>query len=294
MQSIVNTQQAEAWNGPEGVHWAQNADRYDAMAAGINDPLLAAAGIGERDRVLDVGCGTGGPTRLAARQASGGDVTGIDISAPMLDRARAAAAEEGLTNVSFVQGDAEVYPFPADHYDLAISRGGVMFFGDHVAAFNNIWQALRPGGRLVFAGPQPGGTSSDHTRAFAPLGPLMRGPSPAARGMGSLTDPARIQEILTVAGFADVSVTPVEVPVVWGRDAGDAVDFYFATGPVRHNLADVDAATVQRVRDEVRSALREYETPDGVNLAGGIWLVTATRRGAAGYRRVLPEAGHVS
>jgi SAM-dependent methyltransferase len=278
MQSIANTQQAEAWNGHEGVHWAENADRYDAMAAGINDPLFAAAGIGERDRVLDIGCGAGRPTRLAARRASRGEVTGIDISAPMLARARATAAEEGLTNVTFVQGDAQVHPFPAASYDLAISRGGLMFFGDHVAAFTNIRQALRPGGRLVFAGPQPGGSSSsDHARAFAALGPLMRGPSPAARGMGSLTDPARIEEILTAAGFADVSIAPVEVPVVWGRDADDAVAFYFATGPVRHNLAEVVPATVERVRDEVRSALREYETPEGVRLRGGIWLVTATR-----------------
>ncbi|MDT5025075.1 MAG: hypothetical protein QOE61_1501 [Micromonosporaceae bacterium] len=278
MQSIANTQHTEAWNGHEGVHWAENADSYDAMAAGINDPLFEAAGIDERDRVLDIGCGTGWPTREAARRASRGDVTGIDISAPMLARARAVAAEEGLTNVTFVQGDAQVHPFPAASYDLAISRGGVMFFGDHVAAFTNIRQALRPGGRLVFAGPQPGGSSSsDHAQAFAALGPLMRGPSPAGRGMGSLTDPARIQEILTAAEFADVSIAPVEVPVVWGRDADDAVDFYFATGPVRHNLAEVAPATVERVRDEVRSALRKYETPEGVRLRGGIWLVTATR-----------------
>jgi SAM-dependent methyltransferase len=277
MQSIANTQQAEAWNGHEGVHWAENADRYNAMADGINDPLFAAAGIGERDHILDIGCGTGRPTRLAARRASRGEATGIDISAPMLAKARAAAAEEGLTNVTFVQGDAQVHPFPAARYDLALSRGGVMFFVDHVAAFTNIRQALRPGGRLVFASPQPGGSFGDHARAFAALGPLMRGPSPAARGMGSLTDPARIQEILTAAGFADVSIAPVEVSVVWGRDADDAVEFYFATGPVRHNLAEVAPATVERVRDEVRSALREYETPDGVRLRGGIWLVTATR-----------------
>jgi SAM-dependent methyltransferase len=277
MQPIVNTQQAEAWNGDEGIHWARNAGRYDAMAAGLNDPLLAAAAIGEQDRVLDVGCGTGCLTRLAGRRAERGEVTGIDISAPMLARANASTLDEGLTNVTFVQGDAQVYPFPRARYDLAVSRGGVMFFGDHVAAFANIRQALRSGGRLVFAGPQPGGSFGDHARAFAALAPLMRGPSPAARGMGSMTDPARIAEILAAAGFADVSITPVEVPVVWGRNADEAVDFYFATGPVRHNLAGVAPATVQRARDDVRAALREYQTPEGVRLRGGIWLVTATR-----------------
>ncbi|HEV7932875.1 MAG TPA: class I SAM-dependent methyltransferase [Actinomadura sp.] len=277
MQSIVNTRQAEAWNGHEGAHWAENADRYDAMAGGINDPLLSAAAIGEHDRVLDVGCGTGLITRLAARLATRGEAAGIDLSAPMLERARAAAAAEGLTNVTFEQGDAQVHPFRAGGYDVAVSRGGVMFFGDHVAAFANIGRALRPGGRLVFAGPQPGRPDGDHARAFAALGPLMRGPSPAQRGMGSLTDPARIHEVVVGAGFEEVSVQPVEVPVVWGRDAADAMEFYFATGPVRFNLADVDPVALARVRDEVRSALRPYETADGVRLSGGVWVVTATR-----------------
>ncbi|GAB3973013.1 class I SAM-dependent methyltransferase [Plantactinospora veratri] len=278
MRAIVNIQQSEAWNGHEGRHWAEQAERYDTMAEGINAPLLAAAGIGDRDRVLDVGCGTGQLTRQAARQATSGTVLGVDISVPMLARARAAAAEEGLGNVTFTQGDAQVYPFPTSGYDVVISRGGVMFFDDHVAAFANLGRALRAGGRLVFAGPQPAGSTGDHARAFAALGPLMREPSPAARGMGSLTDPDRIREVLGAAGFVDVSVAPVPVPVVWGRDASDAVEFYFSTGPVRHNLAGVAPATVERVRDEVRSALREYETPAGVRLRGGIWLVTATTR----------------
>jgi SAM-dependent methyltransferase len=277
MKSIVNTQQAEAWNGHEGAHWAENADRYDAMAEGINAPLFAAASIGEHDRVLDVGCGTGRITRLAARRAARGEVIGIDLSAPMLERARAVAAEEGLANVTFEQGDAQVHPFPPGGHDVAVSRGGVMFFTDHVAAFANIGRALRPGGRLVFVGPRPGGPDGDHARAFAALGPLMRGPSPAQRGMASLTDAARIREVLAGAGFEDVSVEPAEVPVVWGRNADDAVEFYLATGPVRFNLADVDTATLDRVRDEVRSALRAHETPEGVRLRGAVWVVTATR-----------------
>jgi ubiquinone/menaquinone biosynthesis C-methylase UbiE len=172
MQTIANRDHAEAWNGPEGVHWAENADRYDAMAEGINEPLLAAARIGEGDRALDIGCGTGFLTRLAARRAGGGSVLGVDLSAPMLTRARAVAAEEGITNVRFEQGDAQVYPFPAAAFDLAVSRGGVMFFADHVAAFANIGRALRPGGRLVFA--VPGDSAPEHARAFAATRPGSR------------------------------------------------------------------------------------------------------------------------
>jgi SAM-dependent methyltransferase len=273
MQTIANTRQAQAWNGPEGEHWARHTDRYDAMAAGINEPLLAAAGIGASEHVLDVGCGTGAFTRLAARQAVHGHVLGIDISAPMLARARAAA--EFDPTVRFEQGDAQVHPFPSAAFDLAVSRGGVMFFDDPVAAFANIRQALRPGGRLAFAGPQPGGSAPEHARAFAALSPLMRGPSPASRGMGSLTDPARIEAVLAGAGFTGVSVAGADVPCVWGRDAEDAVEFYFGTGPVAANLADVEPATVARVRDEVRTALREFETPAGVSVLGAVWVVTA-------------------
>jgi SAM-dependent methyltransferase len=276
VQTIANSRQAEAWNGVEGVHWAENADRYDAMGQGINEPLLAAAGIGEEDDVLDIGCGTGYFTRLSARRARHGRVLGVDISAPMVARARAAAAEEGVANVSFEWGDAQVHPFPGVAFDLAVSRGGVMFFDDHVAAFANIGRALRPGGRLAFAGPQPGGSAPEHTRAFAALAPLMHGPSPAARGMGSLTDPARIEAVLARAGFTDVSIAGFEVPCVWGRDADDAVTFYFSTGPVAANLSGVEETTVERVRDEVRSALREFETPSGVSVRGAIWVVTAT------------------
>jgi ubiquinone/menaquinone biosynthesis C-methylase UbiE len=148
---IVNTAQADAGNGYEGEHWAANDDRYDIVNSGFNGPLLDAAGIGETSRVLDVGCGNGKLTRLAASRARHGQVTGLDLSGPMLARARARAAEEGIGNVTFEQGDAQVYPLPAGGFDVSVSRFGVMFFGDPVAAFANIGRGLRPGGRLAFA-----------------------------------------------------------------------------------------------------------------------------------------------
>lgn len=212
MQAIVNARQAEAWNGWEGVHWARNRARYNAIVGAFND------------HVLDVGCGTGHVTLLAARRASRGHVIGIDLSAPMLERARA-----------------------------ALSRGGVMFFDDPVAAFTNIRRGLRPGGRLAFLGPRGGGSDSDYARATATLKPLMRAPSPASRGMGSLVDPARIREVLDAAGF------------ILGQ------------GPVRTNLAGLDPGVVERTREQLEEGLEAYETPEGVRIPGAVWLVDATR-----------------
>lgn len=277
MQTIANTQQAEAWNGHEGVHWADNADSFDALNSGFNDALLEASALSGHHRVLDVGCGTGQIARLAAAHVPSGQVEGIDISAPMVERARAAAAEEGVTNAVFEQGDAQVHAFPAGRYDVAVSRGGVMFFSDHVAAFANIGRALRPGGRLAFITPQTPAPDGDSARVFAPVNTLMRQPSPAQRGMMSLSDPAQVREVLTAAGFDEVTVTPLAGPVDWGRNADEAVDFYFAMGPVRFNLAGLPEETVRTARDQVRASLLPYETPEGVRLRGAVWLVTATR-----------------
>ncbi|QFG24150.1 class I SAM-dependent methyltransferase [Actinomadura sp. WMMB 499] len=277
MHTIANTQQAEAWNGWEGAAWADGAARYDAMMGGFNEPLLAAAAIGADDRVLDVGCGTGQTALLAARRAA--RVLGADISAPMLARARADASARGVAGVRFVQADAEVHPFEEHAFDVAISRGGVMFFADPVAAFANIARALRPGGRLAFVAPRAGGPDSPYTRATAALAPLMRAPSPASRGMGSLVDPDRIRGVLGEAGLLEVRVRPVEAMMDYGRDAADAADFILGQGPVRFNLKDIDRDAAARVREDLRAGLRAYETPDGVRIRGSVWLVTAVRPG---------------
>ncbi|WP_284742508.1 class I SAM-dependent methyltransferase [Amycolatopsis sp. RTGN1] len=276
MPAIANARQAEAWNGWEGAHWAQNRARYNAIVGAFNDDLFRAAAIAPDDRVLDVGCGTGHVTLLAARRAERGNAVGVDLSAPMLERAHADAAAQGIANVRFEQGDAQVHPFPDAGFDVVLSRGGVMFFEDAVAAFANIRRGLRPGGRLVFIGPQGGGPDSDYARATRALKPLLRAPSPASRGMGSLTEPARIREVLDAAGFTGVEVEPVTALMDYGRDAADAAEFILGQGPVRSNLAGLDASVVEPARTRLRDGLEAYETPEGVRIPGAVWLVSAT------------------
>ncbi|NUU23922.1 MAG: methyltransferase domain-containing protein [Streptomycetaceae bacterium] len=275
MPYIVNTEQADAWNGYEGTHWADNADRYNAVNGGLNGPLLEAADIGRDDRVLDIGCGTGLLTRLAARRAARGRAFGLDLSAPMLARARAAAAEQGVANVAFEQGDAQVHPFPAAGFDVAVSRAGVMFFADPVAAFANIRGALRPGGRLAFTS----------LRGLADLGPVLApldaytAPDlgPSLDGSWSLSDPDMVHTVLTEAGFTGVLVEPLDVPQVWGRDAADAAAFLCAWGPVRRHLDRLPAPDAAQARTAIAAALRRHEHPGAVHLHGAAWRVTATR-----------------
>lgn len=276
---VVNSQQAAAWNGYEGRHWADHQDRYDGLNDGANTPLLQAAAISPSARVLDIGCGNGRVTRLAAGRAA--YALGVDLSAPMLERARASAAAESLGNVEFVQADAQVYDFGEAAFDVAISRFGIMFFADQVAGFGNIRRALRHGGRLAFVCPQPF-DRMDQSTVFTAIGEHVRlpdlsqstGPSPLA-----FADPDHTRRVLADAGFDDVAVEGVEAPQYWGKDAGDATGFLFGFGPLRHWLreADADSATEERARQAAAEAFGTYQDDSGVRLMGRYWLVTAVR-----------------
>ncbi|RKT87571.1 Methyltransferase domain-containing protein [Saccharopolyspora antimicrobica] len=270
---MTDNQQAEAWNGWEGELWASNPERYDGMLDDFNAPLFAAAGIGGDHRVLDIGCGPGSTTRLAAERAA--HAVGVDISAPMVTRARADAT--GIANIEFVLADAQVHPFPEAGFDVAISRGGVMFFADPVAGFANIRRALRPGGRLAFISPTTPDPDGDYARATAALAEFMTRPSPAATGMMSLAAPERIREVLDAAGFRDIAVEKVQATENLGANAADAADFICSLSPVQFNLRDVERSTVDRIRGEVAAGFRPHETPQGVQVRGTVWLTSAIR-----------------
>ncbi|MGP4029581.1 class I SAM-dependent methyltransferase [Actinomadura sp. 3N407] len=267
---IVNVAQYEAWNGYEGQHWAGHFDRYDAVNGGFNEFLLDGAAIGPRDRVLDIGCGNGQITRLAAGRARLGGATGVDLSGPMLARARSLAEEEGVRNVTFEQGDAQVHPFAEGGFDVAVSRVGIMFFADPVAAFANVRRALRAGGRLAFLSMTPLG-ETDLGTVFAALPPREE-PAIGHHGPLSLSDPERVREVLGDggAGFHDVTCRRVEAHQVWGRDAEDAGRFLAAWGPIRYNFGESDELVGTLVE-----ALRPFERDGAVRLRSTAWLVTA-------------------
>ncbi|WP_411084079.1 class I SAM-dependent methyltransferase [Streptomyces sp. cmx-18-6] len=287
MSDIVNTEQATAWNGPEGVHWARNEDRWNAVNEGFNEPLLEAAGITAAHRTLDLGCGSGQTTRLAALRAPRGSALGLDLSGPMLAEARARAEKDGITNVSFTRGDAQVHPFEPGAFDAAISRYGVMFYADPVAAFGNVGRALRPGGRLAFVCPADAMLNGwvvamAALRAFLPVGDFGK---PGLPGMFSLAAPDHIRDVLTAAGFTGITVNHAQTYGAWGRGAQDAAGFLLGTGPGRHLMEQADAAARTRARRTLTEHLRDHEAADGtVRLRSTSWLVTADRPAAPSGR----------
>lgn len=272
-----NREQLRAWDGGEGAYWAANADYYDRSTAAYHRALLDVAAIDVTERVLDIGCGTGQTTRDAARAASAGSALGVDLSAEMLAYARSRATAEGLTNIVFEQADAQIHPFEAGAFDVAISRTGTMFFGDIDAAFSNIAGALRPGGRLALVTWQPIG-GNEWIREFSgalAAGRDMTGPPPGVPGPFALSEPDRVREVLRGAGFTDVNLEGVAAGMWFGADAADA--HRFVLGQLDWMLSGLDDAGRARALDALMATMRAHETSDGVVFASEAWITTAIR-----------------
>lgn len=279
-ERIANVEQDEYWNAAEGMHWVEYQDHHDALVAPLDRHLIGTAAIADRDHVLDIGCGCGATTRAAARTAAEGEVLGVDLSAAMLERARTVAEEDGLTNVQFVRGDVQVHRFGEAEFDVAISRFGVMFFTDPVAAFANVAGAVRDGGRLVFLCWQelqhndwimvPGAAAATVVPLPDPGGPDEPGPF-------SFADADRVHTILSAAGWRDIELNEVRERLRLGADADNTVAFLRGTGFARRLFEGVDEPTVSRAIEAVREGLVPYETPEGVVLGSAAWLVSARR-----------------
>jgi len=276
--TIANAEMAKAWE-EEGVEWTRDADRYDAAGARHWKRFLDAGVIQPTDRVLDIGCGTGQSTRDAARAASSGSAHGIDLSQQMLDDARRRSTAEGLTNVTFEYGDAQVHEFGSGTYDVAISRFGAMFFNDAGAAFANIGRGLKPGGRLVLQAWRP---LADNEwlvvfRNALAVGRELPAPPNGAPGPFALADPDHVRGLLTGAGYADVELEAVDAPMFLGTDAADAWVFCSGMGIFRGLTDGLDEADREQAVANLKQMLADHETPDGVLLDGGSWLITARR-----------------
>jgi ubiquinone/menaquinone biosynthesis C-methylase UbiE len=270
----IYDEQAARWNGDGGRAWVEQQAPLDAMFRPFEALLTEAITPGER--VLDVGCGTGGTT-LAAARATGanGSCVGIDISAPMLEAARGRAGRE-QARATFVQADAQTYGFEAGEFDAIISRFGVMFFGDPVAAFANLRRAARAGGRLCFAAWRSADENPFMTTTERAAAPFLRNvPARPANGPGqfAFADEKRIHAILEQSGWVDVEVRPINVACSFSRS--DLVRFFTRLGPLGVIFRDLDERTREQVIEAVRDAFAPFIDGDDVRYIAACWLVTA-------------------
>jgi SAM-dependent methyltransferase len=251
-----NTDQIAYWNGAGGQRWAERQPVQDILLQPVADLLIDRAKIKAGERILDVGCGSGSTTFAFAKAASpGGHVTGVDISVPMLSRAK--ENTPAGAPVEFILADATIHSFTPDSFDLLASRFGVMFFADPVLSFTNMHRAMRPSGRLTFAcwrEPRenpffmvPLQAVYQHVPKMPPVGPEDPGPF-------AFASEEHVTRLLTAAGF---SAGALQI------------------GPAARALADQPPEVVAAAGKSVRDALAPYAKGETVPLEGSIWIVTA-------------------
>ena len=273
----ANARQSAYWNGEAGRRWTAIQESQDRLFTEITAALFEAAAPQPGEKVLDVGCGAGDTTLRAA--ALTGAALGIDVSEPLLARARERAAQAG-SPARFALADATAYDFSGETADLLISRFGVMFFAEPAKSFANLRRGLKPGGRLAFVCWRAPDLNPWLTTPFAAaLKHLPPQPETAPDDPGpfAFRDEARVRGILEGAGFAEVSFAPraFELDYADGGGLDNALDKCLAVGPVSRALEGQPDATIQAVREAVRATLARYVSGGKVALGGAVWIVRA-------------------
>jgi len=274
-----NAAEIAYWNGPGGQRWVSHQRMQDALLAEVAERLMERAAARDGETILDIGCGAGTTSIALARQvAPDGRVLGVDVSAPLLERARQ-HAPAGLP-VEFALGDASVFPFAPAGADLLFSRFGVMFFADPAGAFANMRKGLRGGARLLFACWQeprhnpwlilPLQAAYRHVPRLPEVGPEDPGPF-------AFASEARVRGILERAGFGAITLEPVDLSfdLAEGHGLDRAVELSIGMGPTSRALDGQPAALRVAAAEAVRAALEPYQRGERVPLRGAIWIVSA-------------------
>ena len=281
MDTATNADMIEFWNGDAAQKWVRFQEMMDVSLLPMGRCAMEAAKPKAGERVIDVGSGCGGTTfELVRRVAPDGAVLGVDISEPMLARARASIGPEKA--VAFEHGDAQVHEFAKAAYDLVFSRFGVMFFSDPEAAFRNLRSALKPGGRIAFVCWPP---AKENPWVKIPTGivkahiELPPPPEPNDPGEFAFADSGRVQHILAAAGFADIQIDRHNMPITLAPGGGldGAIEFFLEMGPTGRAIANADAGgdLKSRITADLREGLRPFLTDAGVVMDASIWQVSA-------------------
>ena len=280
---MANEAMRDSWaTGAEG--WVRNERIFDAVFTPFTAAVLGAADLGSARRVLDIGCGAG--SLLEAAVAAGAEAVGADISPAMVE-----AARRRVPSATVVVADAQTADLlaaaPGAPFDRVVSRFGVMFFADQVAAFANIRAAAAPGARLAFVCWREGEFdmfSLGLRGLMARLADRPSPPAPGAPGPMGLADADRTREVLTGAGWSDVTIEAVDGLCDYAIDGSDGVEERLAaalSGMVgRAAQAELEPRLGpdgwRAALDDARAELRSQLVDGAVRFVGHTWLVTAT------------------
>lgn len=276
----ANAAQWEHWNTLAGPKWVTFSDRLDRQLSQVGHLLLQAAEPRPGEAVLDIGCGTGAMLApFAGEVGDDGVVVGIDISEPMLNAARRRIERLSLHNVTLIEGDVQNHAFDRAGFDLLVSRFGVMFFADPVAAFRNLLHAMGARGRLCFVCWAPLQENPHWSLALAAVTRRLGAPEekpPRMPGPLAFSEVAYVAKILRDAGFAEIKISP-QPTVLVGTSPEEEAEFLCTMGPAAAVIADREppAAVISAIKNELTTELRKFMRDGQMLIPASIHLVQA-------------------
>lgn len=282
--AVTNSDQIDYWNTENGEKWVRNQAGLDRMFLAVSDRLMALSNPQAGEAAIDVGCGTGATTMaLAEALRASGRALGIDVSAPMLTLARDRAARAGLAQVTYLEADAQTHAFEPDALDLLVSRFGVMFFEDPVAAFANLGRAMKPGGRLCFLcwAPLAGNPWFAVPRAAA-IARMGKAPPPAdPREPGPLAFAERdyVLEVLRAAGWSACNVEEEEIHLSTDASLEEVAGLTSNLGPAVRIVRAFDGgpADLEAIAEQLLQDFQPFVTSEGVSIPARFNVVQAQR-----------------
>lgn len=276
---MTNSDQRDFWSDAAGPKWLRFESAMDGLLQPVLDGVLARANLKTGEAVLDVGCGTGASAlQLGDVVGLRGHVIGADISGSMLGRA--AARAEHHPQVEFIETDAQTHDFESAQFDHLVSRFGVMFFENPVAAFTNMARALKSGGRVTYA-----------AWGQIPANPFFTYPAQAARsiigappksdpdlpGPFAFRDPERVLDILSRAGLQEARCDTVELMLTPHGNIDDFADMALHIGPAHAAIAHFDADTdqISALHAMIKDVFAPFDGPQGFTIPAQINYFTA-------------------
>ena len=281
--SEVNKNQRDFWSGKGGDIWVERQNVMDIMLSPLGEAALNKLNFNEEENVLDIGCGCGHTTlNIAKRIEPLGNVTGLDISEPMLERAKESAVEMSITNTSFKCVDVQTEDLGDQIYSAAFSRFGVMFFEDSIAAFKNINRSLISGGCLSFVCWQSPAVNPWQSLFIQELKKFLELPSPPPRSPGpfAFMESEYVFSILEESKFQDINIEghEAEVNMFSGRTLSDSVKDYISINPVvTEMLRDSSEDQTTEIVNSAIEAFSPYYSDKGLIFPSATWLVTAKK-----------------
>ena len=277
-----NIKQKQFWSGAGGDVWVDKQREMDIMLNPLGQKAIKQLILEEHTKILDIGCGCGATTIEIAKMIPKGHVTGLDISIPMLDRAEKFASEMSLSNIDFQVKDVQTEEISSNHYDIAFSRFGVMFFEDPYEAFKNINQAIKENGQLVFVCWQNPSLNPWQSLSLQVIKEYLDLPSPPPKSPGpfAFEDKDYIEDILKGTDFKDISIADNQEDIVMfsGKSIREACEDYLTINPV---VTEMLKNSGNELKEEILEALiakfSSFHNNDGLLFPSATWIVSATK-----------------